>query len=183
MSDKTSGTIEEPITGYDQHDDFFAKSITVPESRGVSADSLNSMWDYIKDTPAPTPYFIIINLYGGPGSSINAKHKKALDYSAYKHRDSLFVFQIYGRANATEEGSTGAASVPFIQGLHEAITSADKETEFGAYLNYVDPSLSPEEAHRLYYGDQVYSRLAQIKAQVDPQGVFWNPQAIGTGVL
>ena len=48
-----------------------------------------------------------------------------------------------------------------------------------AYPNYVDPSLSPEEAHELYYGTN-YPRLKALKAQYDPALLLWNPQAIGT---
>jgi hypothetical protein len=181
MSDKTNGTIQEPITGYDQHDNFFAKSITVPEEKGVSAPSLDAMWDYIRtNNPAPTPYFVIINLYGGPGSTINAEEKKGFDFSAYKHRDSLWVFQLYGRASKDGK-QTGNDSVPFINGLHDAITSADPYTKFGAYLNYVDPSLSAEEAHEKYYGEDVYAGLEALKEAWDPEGLFWNPQAVGEG--
>jgi hypothetical protein len=42
LSDKD--TIVEPVTGYDEHDNFFAKSITVPEKNGLSADSLAAMF-------------------------------------------------------------------------------------------------------------------------------------------
>jgi FAD/FMN-containing dehydrogenase len=75
-------------------------------------------------------------------------------------------------------GYTGN-SVNWINGLNDAVTQAQPQTEFGAYLNYVDPSLSAAEAHRLYYGEELYARLLALKRSVDPQGVFWNPHAIG----
>lgn len=34
------------------------------------------------------------------------------------------------------------------------------------YMNYVDPSLSAEEAHDFYWGDN-YARLEQIKLAVE----------------
>jgi hypothetical protein len=166
MSDKTD--IREPLTGYDDHDDFFAKSITVPEANGLTTKSLGAFWDVIKGG-APTTWFTIINLYGGPGSKINNKDS---NFAAYSERDSLWVLQLYGN-------KPGNASVPFINSLTNAIVSAEPTTDFGAYLNYVDPSLSADEAHELYYGEDLYKRLLALKKKVDPKNVFWNPQAIG----
>lgn len=164
-------TIKEPLTGYDKHDNFFAKSIAWPEENGVSKDSLDAMFDYIQNTPAPTSYFVIINLYGGPGSKINNKDD---NFAAYSDRGSSYIAQLYGfKENA------GGESIPYINGLTNAITSAAPDTPFGAYLNYVDPSLDAATAHKLYYGEELYNRLLAVKKQVDPQSVFWNPQAIG----
>lgn len=42
VSDRNA--IEEPLTGYDEHDNFFAKSITVPEKDGLSKESLSAMF-------------------------------------------------------------------------------------------------------------------------------------------
>jgi hypothetical protein len=127
--------------------------------------------DYITSGGAPSSWFVITNLYGGPGSSINDP-AKTTNFAAYVDRNSLWVLQLYGN-------KPGNASVPFIQGLTDAIVDAQPETEFGAYLNYVDPSLSAEEAHKLYYGEELYERLLEVKEQVDPNNVFWNPQTIG----
>ncbi|KAF2711128.1 Glucooligosaccharide oxidase [Pleomassaria siparia CBS 279.74] len=165
MSDKTS--IIEPLTGYDEHDTFFTKSITVPETQKLSATALDAFWTYIHQ-PAPVDYFVIINLYGGPGSQINTKDTS---FAAYNDRDSLWVFQNYG---------IGADSIDWIQGLNQAVVQAQPNTTFGAYLNYVDPSLTPAEAHTLYYGEALYAKLLALKGEVDPGSVFWNPQAIGT---
>lgn len=165
---KVSGesTIKTPLTGYDEHDNFFAKSITVPESAGLTAAAVNALYDYTR-TAGDVEYFVIINLYGGPGSAINSKDT---NFAAYNDRDSLWVIQNYGFT---------AGSVNFISGLQNAVLNAQPQTPFGAYLNYVDPTYSAATAHQLYYGNAVYSRLAALKAQVDPKGVFWHPQAIG----
>ncbi|KAF1844760.1 carbohydrate-binding module family 18 [Cucurbitaria berberidis CBS 394.84] len=164
VSDKTA--IKEPLTGYDEHDTFFAKSVTVPEPDGLVAKTVNALYDYLK-TNGDVEYFVIINLYGGPGSAINSKDTT---FAAYSERNSLWVLQNYGY---------GAESVDFINGINNAIITAQPQTTFGAYLNYVDPSYDAATAHRLYYGTAVYSRLAALKQQVDPQSVFWHPQAIG----
>jgi hypothetical protein len=158
-------TIKVPLTGYDEHEDFFAKSITVPESAGLSTAALGAFYDKAKS--AATEFYTIINLYGGPGSAIN---KRDTDFAAYADRDSLWVFQNYGY---------GAASAPFMESLQAAVIGAQPQTTFGAYLNYVDPSYDAATAHKVYYGDALYARLAALKKKVDPKATFWNPQAIG----
>lgn len=96
--------------------------------------------------------------------------------SAYSDRNALWVFQNYGY--------TGAANFPpaittFINGLNNALISAQPETAFGAYSNYVDPNLTPAQAHSLYFDAPTYAKLSAIKKVVDPKKVFWNPQAVG----
>ncbi|ORY17984.1 hypothetical protein BCR34DRAFT_621631 [Clohesyomyces aquaticus] len=160
-------TISVPLTGYNKHDDFYAKSLTVPESSGgLTATTLNTLYDYLL-TGGDVSWFIIVNLYGGPKSSINSK---TTDFAAYSDRDSLWVFQNYGET---------ASSINFIQGINDKVTQAQVGTTFGAYLNYVDPNLDAATAHKVYYGDALYAKLLALKQLVDPQSVFWNPQAIG----
>ena len=63
-----------------------------------------------------------------------------------------------------------------MNGLNQALTA--KQSGTAAYLNYVDPTLSAQQAHDLYYGADVYGRLKTLKTQVDPGNVFSNPQSI-----
>ena len=170
-------TLQQPTTGYNLHDDFFAKSVVVPSSSPLTNEALNSYFGYIidKGVNAPNPWFSIINLYGGPGSAINAVSPTS---SAYSDRGALWVLQHYG-FTANQAAPYSSASIDFVNGLNTALTSAMPDTTFGAYLNYVDPSLSAAEAHQLYYGAETYQKLLAIKNVVDPQHTFWNPQSIG----
>lgn len=168
VSGKTS--IKEPLTGYAEHDTFFAKSLTVPESSGLGAAALDAFYTHAQTASAQgVAFYSIVNLYGGPGSKINARDT---EFAAYRDRDSLWVFQNYGQGG-------DAKTVALMNGLQDAVIAAQPETTFGAYLNYVDPSYGAEEAHRVYYGEEVYKRLVGVKAEVDPRGVFWNPQSVG----
>ena len=88
------------------------------------------------------------------------------------------MFQIYGRSKH-DRTPLPEGTISFITGMTEALTNAEPDSDFGAYLNYVDPSLSAREAHNLYYGDELYEKLLRIKERVDPKRVFWNPQAVG----
>ena len=164
-------------TNYNLHDDFFAKSIAVPSSSPLTADALTSYFTYIiqNGIDPPTPWFANIDLVGGPSSAINAI---PVDASAYSDRTALWVLQHYGyTGNSGSQFPT--TELDFVAGLSDALTSAMPGTSFGAYLNYVDPSLTAAEAHAVYYGEETYEKLVGIKQMVDPGDVFWNPQSIG----
>jgi hypothetical protein len=45
------------------------------------------------------------------------------------------------------------------------------------YINYADPTLSRAEAERVYYGQNL-EKLQKLKAELDPNEVFYYPQAI-----
>lgn len=64
-------------------------------------------------------------------------------------------------------------AIEFVDGLNDALGA-----RYGGYLNYVDPELSVEEAHKTYYSPSTYERLVQIKRRVDPEDVFSNPQSV-----
>lgn len=169
--------LQQPTTGYNLHDDFFAKSVVVPSATPLTTAALTTYFSYIiqNGTSPLSPWFSIINLYGGPDSQINVP---ASSLTAYSDRSALWVIQHYGYT-----GSTGSPFPPtelsFIDGLNTAMTSAMPDTIFPAYLNYVDPSLTPTEAHSLYFDAPTYARLLAIKNEVDPGHVFWNPQSVG----
>ena len=72
------------------------------------------------------------------------------------------------------------AMIPFIDGLTSALVDTQGSGHFDAYINYVDPALTPAAAHQQYYGQATYDKLLSIKKVLDPTMVFWNPQAVGT---
>jgi hypothetical protein len=168
-----STTLVEPVHGYAAHDNFFAKSVTAPQP--LTSAAINSYFSYIvqKGVNPPTPWFSIINLYGGPDSQIN---NKDTTFAAYSDRSSLWVAQHYGFADLGT--AFPSAGLDFVAGLNTAMTSQMPTTNFGAYLNYVDPSLTAQQAHTLYYGDALYAKLKTVKTAVDPGNVFANPQSI-----
>jgi hypothetical protein len=167
--------LAQPLYNYTQHDTFYAKSIVVHESTPLTAASIRSFWQFILDHQGGLPFFVIINLYGGPGSAINAISPFE---SAYSDREALWVFQNYGfTANGLLPFDEGI--ITLIDDLNAAITTPEPTGNFTAYLNYVDPGLDAMAAAELYYGPETYDRLLGIKKELDPGFVFWNPQAIG----
>lgn len=67
--------------------------------------------------------------------------------------------------------------VPLVEGMVAAL-AGDDGPRFGGYPGYIDPTLEARRVHEVYYGD-AYPRLKDIKKEVDPEGLFWNPLAVG----
>ncbi|KAK3940858.1 Glucooligosaccharide oxidase [Diplogelasinospora grovesii] len=166
-----AATLAEPLHGYNERDNFFAKSVTTTEP--FPDDALTSFFSYVLNEGAkpPVSWFSIINLYGGPDSQI-LKYNES--FAAYAGHDDLWVIQNYG--DVAVNGTYPASGIEFLDGMNNAMTS--KLSEYGAYLNYVDPTYSPAEAHQLYYGEELYQKLQKLKAVLDPKNVFSNPQSI-----
>ncbi|KAL7266474.1 hypothetical protein RUND412_010979 [Rhizina undulata] len=174
-------TSTQPIYGYDAHDTFFAKSLVTPSSTLLTEAALVNFFTYLKNvgTSYKNPWFIIANLYGGPGSVINIPPPSTdpKSTSSYAHRDSLFVFQFYANMpNNLPPFDEGI--LPFLGNMVNSIISKMPGVFFAAYNNYVDPTFKIATAYTLYYGDG-YPRLKNIKRAVDPGFVFWYPQVIG----
>lgn len=169
--------VSQPKSGYDKHDNFFAKSLVIPQSSPFTSAGLTSHFKYIaQNLNNGVRWFSIINLYGGADSQINTVPASS---AAYADRTSLWVIQLYGWTPG--DSSIFPSNIqPYITGLSKSLTSAQPQTKFTAYLNYLDPSLTPAQAHDLYYGSDVYKKLLKLKLQMDPKSIFWNPQAIGT---
>ncbi|KAL9045873.1 MAG: hypothetical protein Q9214_001160 [Letrouitia sp. 1 TL-2023] len=170
------GPLQQPLSGYNAHDNFYAKSILVPESSPLTKAALTSYFNYIftNGSHAPQPWFAELNLLGGPGSVVNNPPPAAAN-AAYSERGALWVVQHYSGVNSSPPKEV----IDFVSGLNQALEGAMPNTTFGAYANYVDPELSAEEAHRAYFSADTYQRLVKIKKEVDPGNVFSNPQSVG----
>ena len=149
----------------------------MPSSAPLTTDALNGYFSYTIENSVnlPSPWFSIINHYGGPDSKINVPSPSS---SAYSDHTALWVLQHYGDTTDTADPFP-PGTLSFMNGLNTAIRSAMPDTTSSAYLNYVDPSLTAVQAHNLYYGADMYAKLLAIKQVVDPGQVFWNLQSIG----
>ncbi|KAI4688124.1 uncharacterized protein J4E84_005052 [Alternaria hordeiaustralica] len=159
----------EPLTGYNNHQTFYTKSIVTREAKPLTRRALESFAGYVisKGLSAESPWETYISLYGGRDSQINVPSP---DSAAYSHRDSLWVFQNIGSsANMLPPFESGIKA--FVQGLNTALTDAQPDGDFLAYPNYLDPELTPAEAHRLYYGDATYGKLKQAALRPAPTGL------------
>ena len=169
------GHLKQPLN-YDMHETFFAKSIVTPASDHLGKATIKNFFTYLATSgkKAPVNWWVIYDLYGGTGSMISAP---VMSYTAYAHRDSLFTIQIYSTAPG-QVPPYPQGGYPFVSGAVDSIIKYQNETAFKAYANYIDPTLTKEQAWELYYGQKQMVKLNKVKDTVDPTRVFWNPQAI-----
>ncbi|GAA6031367.1 hypothetical protein JCM8097_005626 [Rhodosporidiobolus ruineniae] len=166
-------------------DTFYAKSLMTPSTIPIDITVWESFLDYLWQSNTSTNWFVEIDTYGGQNSEINVR---GLNESSFGHRDKLLTFQLYASSPTyglpwVDEGTS------FVQGMFDTIvdgmtsaspawsTDSTSPDGYAAYVNYVDPNLSFDDVKNLYWGSQ-YDRLAQLKAEYDPEQVLHNPQSI-----
>lgn len=93
ISANNGGALEEPLTGYEAHDTFYAKSVVTKNAQPLTTAQLTSFFSFLlsEGKSAPSPWYSIIDLYGGAGSQVNVPSS---DSSAYSARDAHWVFQV-----------------------------------------------------------------------------------------
>jgi hypothetical protein len=85
--------LTEPLTGYNNHQTFYTKSVVTREAKPLTRTALKSFFTYVinKGLTSKYPWNTYISLYGGKDSQINVPSSQS---AAYSHRDSLWVFQV-----------------------------------------------------------------------------------------
>ncbi|OAV99593.1 hypothetical protein PTTG_09620 [Puccinia triticina 1-1 BBBD Race 1] len=159
-----------------EHDMFYAKSLTTPQSTPMSNSSILAFSKYLANQghKSNTDWFVQFELYGGKNSAVTAVGE---DETAFAQRSILFTIQFYA--------SSKNASLPYPA---EGFTLLDNMVDiivnnnpsgwsYGAYANYVDDRLSSSQWKSQYYKKH-YQRLTQIKRAYDPRNVFSLPQSI-----
>lgn len=93
LVNEAGGQLQEPLSGYSAHDTFYAKSIVTHNAQPLTLAALESFWGYVinQGRSSVSPWFSIINLYGGIDSQINVQ---PVAPSSYADRDALWVFQV-----------------------------------------------------------------------------------------
>ncbi|GAA5930349.1 hypothetical protein JCM1841_005882 [Sporobolomyces salmonicolor] len=172
-------------TGHTEgRDDFYTMSLMTPSTVPISIDVLERYFNYLVTSNTTTNWFVQADLYGGSNSQINAV---SLSDSSFGHRDKLLTFQMYA-SSPTYGQPYPEDGVSFVQGMYDTIVDgmtsigawSNKSTDpngYAAYINYVDPLLTPSEVRNLYWGAQ-YPRLQTVKEEYDPNQVLRNPQSI-----
>lgn len=171
MEDVDDGDLSVPLHGYSARENFYIKSVTTPKL--FPEEALKSYFKYILDkgSRSLTLWFTNIDLYGGPGSQINAKDST---FAGYSHRDTFWG--VWHNTWADKDVPFPDAGLLFLDGLNDALTN--ELEDWAAYINHVDPRLTRGEAHQLYYGQKLYLKLRKLKDELDPEDVFWNPHSI-----
>ncbi|KAG9105345.1 hypothetical protein FRC07_009363 [Ceratobasidium sp. 392] len=144
---------------------IFAKSLFTKSP--VTTTQWNSLLNYLGDQGLKSNggWYIEIDRYGGGVANTPA------DATSFAHRDALLCFQLVTGSLLPPFPEGG---IPFLDGMLDSLDSNPQ----AAYINYVDPTLTPAQWKSQYYGAH-YPRLSAIKRVVDPRNVFRFPQSIG----
>ncbi|KZL71520.1 glucooligosaccharide oxidase [Colletotrichum tofieldiae] len=171
-----AGTPEIDITSptYNEHENFYASSITTPT---LSKNQLESLVYAVNNTgfAINRSWFMHMNFHGGDSSAIT--RPKPTD-TAYVHRDKMLLFQLKDSVSQSEKyPSDGFA---FLQGLKQSISKGLPSNDWGMYANYPDSEIG-SDAPRLYWGNNL-GRLEWVKEDYDPRNLFRDTQSIKPAV-
>ncbi|KAM0420905.1 hypothetical protein ACHAPT_011294 [Fusarium lateritium] len=157
---------------YDRHSTFYTTSLLTHALTRNQVESLvNALFTNAKDPSARKSWYLLLDLFGGPNSTIADKTPSD---TAFVHRDKLLLYQFSDGGSNGEYPSEG---FDLLRRFRESVTSSMADGEWGMYANYLDTQLDGETAARLYYGGNL-ERLRRLKAEYDPDDVFWNPQGV-----
>ncbi|KAK8247643.1 hypothetical protein HDK77DRAFT_507835 [Phyllosticta capitalensis] len=144
---------------------FYAKSLTFTPSTLMNDQAIDALFEYLENSKKNALlWFVIFDLAGGYINTV------PLDERAYPHRSVLYFMQSY----AITLGRVSQTTRDFLNGINQLIIE-NVPGVGGAYAGYVDPFL--QNAQQEYWGPNL-PRLEQIKADIDKDDVFHNPQSV-----
>ncbi|KAI2642653.1 FAD-binding domain-containing protein [Xylaria nigripes] len=150
---------------------FYAKSLLWSPKTKIPDKTVDQLVEYWANRSLTQDVSLDFELLGGFTSTI------ATTATAYPHRDAKFAMLLYTRAN----NMVSKAAVNTLDTMNNIVKASNKNVAYGQYAGFVDPRQDLEEARRAYWGINL-DRLTQIKAAVDPNDVFHNPQSLSSGI-
>lgn len=107
-----------------------------------------------------------MDLWGGVSRDIDDAD------TAYAHGDNLWLIRVDGVSTAGDDGFP-SDGLEYMQGLVQPFADSLEAagSPLRSFVNYVDAELSLSEWSQRLYGAN-FARLQQIKAAVDPEGLF-----------
>ncbi|PRP83649.1 glucooligosaccharide oxidase [Planoprotostelium fungivorum] len=151
----------------DYNDNFYAKSVTIPESVTLTQEQVSNYVNFLLHQNL-THAFTEIGYWGGNQSAINAV---PVDSTSFVHRKASFNVQLYSFVGASDSFPIDFG-YSFLTNMSLALT---EQNTWEAYQNYADPLLVDWQDK--YYGS-AYSKLKQLKAAWDPLNTFRFPLSI-----
>ncbi|CAI7588349.1 unnamed protein product [Penicillium manginii] len=143
---------------------FYSKSTGWTSKNLMSNETIDSLFEYIDTADKGTLiWFLLFDFQGGYTNDIPT------DATAYAHRDVLLWLQSY---SINLLGSVSQTQITFLDRVNKMITPNDHP--YAAYPGYVDPLMA--NGAEAYWGSNL-ARLEEIKAEIDPDDVFRNPQS------
>ena len=136
----------------------------------VPDETVDKLFQYIEDADkGAVGWFVAWDLEGGAINDV------APDATSYGHRDAIFFHQSYA---VTLAGPVSDTTKRFLTGINDIVANAEPGHNLSTYAGYVDPALGEGSQSAESYWTTNVDRLQQIKATIDPQDVFHNPQSI-----
>ncbi|KAF6788475.1 glucooligosaccharide oxidase [Colletotrichum sojae] len=150
-----------------QQENFHSSSLYTNTLSDAEVDSFVSYW-HGPGKAQKRDWFVQIDLHGGPNSAVAENPSNS---SAYAHRDKLLLWQFYDRVDLS--ATYPPDGFAFLGGFAASTGAGDG----GMYFNYPDPNLGQDEAQARYWGGNL-ARLRRVKAELDPEEVFYFPQSV-----
>lgn len=144
---------------------FYAKGISIPQGASIPDDAIDTLFEYFASADKSLTWFAIFDLSGGAISDV------PLEQTSFANRKTKFYLQpyIFGSTTQTPQIKT------YLDGMVDIVRNSLPNLQLLGYPGYVDPDLpNPQQA---YWGANL-PRLEQIKAAIDPDDVFHNPQSV-----
>ncbi|KAJ5287256.1 FAD linked oxidase N-terminal [Penicillium angulare] len=142
---------------------FYAKSTAWTPQDLMSDTSIDQFFEYVETANKGTLLWLLVfDFEGGFINEIPA------DATSYPHRDVLIWLQTYSI------NLLGRVTPTMIKFLDQLNVLANTSAPYEAYAGYVDPLL--QNGPQAYWGANL-PRLERIKADIDPDNVFSNPQS------
>lgn len=146
---------------------FYAKSMAFTANTLMSSSTIDELIHYLDTADKGTLlWFLEFDLEGGAINDVPA------NATAYAHRDAIYWVQTYA---IDLLGSVSKTSMDFLDGINKIVCKSDPAPCLKAYPGYVDPFLP--NSQQAYWGSNL-PRLEEIKAAIDPNDVFHNPQSV-----
>jgi FAD/FMN-containing dehydrogenase len=146
---------------------FYAKSLGFTLRALIPDSAIDDFFNYIHESnPGSVSWFVTLSLEGG------AINKVPEDATAYGHRDVLFWVQIF---MINPLGPVSQTTYGFADGLYDVLAQAVPDSAGHAYLGCPDPRMP--NAQQAYWRSNL-PRLEELKGELDPKGIFHNPQGV-----
>lgn len=127
-------------------------------SAPLTAETYTAWANYLSSASTSSlSWFLQVELYGGANSAIM---NVSSDATAFPFRDSLFVMQLYASSANAQPPYPYDDGYNFLKGVVDTIEGSMPGADFGAYTNYIDPTL--ENWQDLYYKGN-YDRLVELQ--------------------
>ncbi len=137
---------------------------------GLSDDTVAVIADHAYTANSPRSYVVMFHMGG-------AVARVANDATAYSGRDVAHNINIDAAWLPHESVEDAAAEMAWARRFLQAL---QPHRAPGVYINFLDSDDGTERV-REAYGDQIYRRLAEVKAKYDPDNVFHHNKNIRPG--